>query len=74
MKADWFDELAELLRIPSVSADPARAGDVLRAADWVCAFVRDAGGTCDVLDWHGQPLVVGEIPASSNPETAPTAL
>ena len=74
MKADWFDELAELLRIPSISADPAHAGDVLRAADWVCAFVRDAGGTCDVLDWHGQPLVVGEIAASSNPETAPTAL
>jgi acetylornithine deacetylase/succinyl-diaminopimelate desuccinylase-like protein len=72
--ADWFDELAELLRIPSVSADPVHAGDVLRAADWVCAFIRGAGGVCDVIDWHGQPLVIGEIPASTNPESAPTAL
>jgi acetylornithine deacetylase/succinyl-diaminopimelate desuccinylase-like protein len=72
--ADWFEELAELLRIPSISADPAHRQDVLRAADWVCASVRDAGGTCDVLDWHGQPLVLGEIPASANPDEAPTVL
>jgi acetylornithine deacetylase/succinyl-diaminopimelate desuccinylase-like protein len=72
--ADWFDELGELLRIPSISADPAHRQDVLRAADWVCAFVRDAGGTCDVLDWHGQPLVVGEIAASTAPVKAPTVL
>jgi len=72
--ADWFDELAELLRIPSLSADPTYRQDVLRAADWVCAFVRDAGGTCDVIDWHGQPLVIGEIPASADPDEAPTVL
>jgi acetylornithine deacetylase/succinyl-diaminopimelate desuccinylase-like protein len=72
--ADWFDELAELLRIPSLSADPAYRPDVLRAADWVCAFVREADGTCDVLDWHGQPLVIGEIRASADPDEAPTVL
>lgn len=70
----WFDELAEFLRIPSVSADPSRAADVGRAADWVCELVRGAGGECDVVDWHGQPLVVGTIPASSNRERAPTVL
>jgi acetylornithine deacetylase/succinyl-diaminopimelate desuccinylase-like protein len=70
----WFDELAEFLRIPSVSADPARAADVERAADWVCELVRGAGGECEVVDWHGQPLVVGSVPASSNRERAPTVL
>ena len=70
----WFDELAEFLRIPSVSADPSRAADVGRAADWVCELVRGAGGECDVVDWQGQPLVVGTIPASSNRERAPTVL
>src|SRR5437763_787620 len=70
----WFDELAEFLRIPSISADPAHAGDVVRAGDWVCAFIRDAGGTCDVVDWHGQPLAIGEIPASTDPGAAPTVL
>jgi acetylornithine deacetylase/succinyl-diaminopimelate desuccinylase-like protein len=71
---DWFEELAELIRIPSVSADPERAGEVMRAAQWVCDFIRDAGGECEVADWHGQPLVLGEFRASKNAETAPTVL
>ena len=60
----WFDELAEFLRIPSISADPAHAGDVARAGEWVCDFVRGAGGECELVDWHGQPLAIGEIRAS----------
>ena len=69
----WFDELAELLRIPSISADPAHAGDVLRAADWVRDFLRAAGGDADVVDWNGQPLVIGELRATTR-ENAPTVL
>jgi acetylornithine deacetylase/succinyl-diaminopimelate desuccinylase-like protein len=61
----WFDELAEFLRIPSISADPAHAGDVVRAGEWVRDFIRGSGGTCEVIDWHGQPLAIGEVPASS---------
>jgi acetylornithine deacetylase/succinyl-diaminopimelate desuccinylase-like protein len=74
MDAPWFDELAELLRIPSISADPAHAGDVVRAAEWVAAFVRDAGGTCELVNWEGQPLAVGEIRASGGADGAPTVL
>ena len=48
MAEAWFDELAELVRIPSVSADPARAGDVHDAAEWLAAFVRGAGGEAEV--------------------------
>jgi acetylornithine deacetylase/succinyl-diaminopimelate desuccinylase-like protein len=70
----WFDELAEFLRIESVSADPARADDVRRAGEWVCAVVRDAGGECELIDWRGQPLATGEVPASSDPGNAPTVL
>jgi acetylornithine deacetylase/succinyl-diaminopimelate desuccinylase-like protein len=62
---DWFDELADFLRIPSISADPAHAADVCRAGDWVCGFVRDAGGSCEVIAGRAQPIVVGEITASS---------
>jgi acetylornithine deacetylase/succinyl-diaminopimelate desuccinylase-like protein len=70
----WFDELAEFLRIESVSADPARAADVQRAGEWVCGLVRAAGGECELIDWHGQPLAVGEVRASADPERAPTVL
>ena len=65
MPEPWFDELAEFLRIPSVSADPLHASDVQKAAEWVTEAVRGAGGDCEVVDWDGQPLVIGEIRASS---------
>src|SRR4051795_7309623 len=71
---EWFDELAEFLRIPSISADAAHKADVVVAAQWVCDFVREAGGECEVVDWHGQPLAIGEIRASSGAEDAPTVL
>ncbi len=71
---DWFDELAEFLRIESVSANPARADDVRRAGEWVCQTLRDAGGECELVDWHGQPLAIGAVQASSDPANAPTVL
>ncbi len=74
MAADWFDELAEFLRIPSISADTAHAADVERAAAWVCSLLREAGGECEVIDWHGQPLAIGELRASTGAESAPTVI
>jgi acetylornithine deacetylase/succinyl-diaminopimelate desuccinylase-like protein len=74
MAAEWFDELAEFLRIPSISADAAHKADVQRAAEWVCERVREAGGECEIVDWHGQPLAIGEIRASQDAENAPTVL
>lgn len=69
----WLEELSEFLRIESVSADPERAGDVRRAAEWVRDFVRAAGGECELVDTETFPLVVGEIRASSGGD-APTVL
>jgi acetylornithine deacetylase/succinyl-diaminopimelate desuccinylase-like protein len=71
---DWFDELAELLRIPSISADTAHADDVVRAAEWVRDFIRAAGGVAEVVDWMGQPLAIGELRASANADSAPTVI
>jgi acetylornithine deacetylase/succinyl-diaminopimelate desuccinylase-like protein len=69
------DALAELIAIPSVSADPSHAQDVEAAAAWVVDRIRAAGGEADVVRWDGgRPLVVGEIAASRRPETAPTVL
>ncbi len=69
-----FEELAELIRIPSVSADPEHSGDVLRAGEWVRDYIEGSGGEAELLDWHGQPLVVGEVPASDGADGAPTVL
>jgi len=71
---DWFDELAEWLRIRSISADPARAGDVRDAGEWMCQLLRGAGGSAELVDWHGQPLAIGEVRASRDADSAPTVL
>jgi acetylornithine deacetylase/succinyl-diaminopimelate desuccinylase-like protein len=72
--ADWLEELGELIRIPSVSADPAHAADVRRAAEWVCDFVRAAGGECELVETDAQPLAVGELRASRDADAAPTVI
>jgi acetylornithine deacetylase/succinyl-diaminopimelate desuccinylase-like protein len=69
----YLDELSELLRIPSISADAEHAGDVRSAGEWVCDRIRAGGGEAELVDWHGRPLAVGEVRAS-NGENAPTVL
>jgi acetylornithine deacetylase/succinyl-diaminopimelate desuccinylase-like protein len=69
LPAGWLEELGELLAIPSVSADPACADDVARAAEWVAEKVRRLGGEAEVRE-SGR-LVVGEI---AGPPGAPTVL
>jgi acetylornithine deacetylase/succinyl-diaminopimelate desuccinylase-like protein len=70
----WLEELSEWLRIPSVSAAPEHAGDVRRSGEWVCEFVRGAGGEAGLIETETHPLAVGEIPASSGAADAPTVL
>jgi acetylornithine deacetylase/succinyl-diaminopimelate desuccinylase-like protein len=70
----WLDELFEWLRIPSVSADPAHAGDVRRAGEWVCEFVCGAGGEAELVETDTHPLALGEIRASTGAAEPPTVL
>jgi acetylornithine deacetylase/succinyl-diaminopimelate desuccinylase-like protein len=72
--AEWLDELYALLRIPSVSADPAHDEDVGRAAEWVRDFIRASGGEAEVQEGTRHPLVIGELRASSDAESAPTVI
>ncbi len=47
-KQRFLDELFELLRIPSISADPKYKPDVQRCAEFVAQSLRDAG--CDKVE------------------------
>ena len=53
-------ELFELLRIPSVSADPARKADMTRAAEWLQLKLQALGFTARVDATPGHPLVYAE--------------
>ncbi|HEX7287699.1 MAG TPA: dipeptidase [Candidatus Angelobacter sp.] len=54
-------ELHEFLRIPSLSGDPAHAGDVKHAAEWLAANLHALGvKSAKVLPTAGHPVVYGE--------------
>lgn len=57
--ARFEDELKQLLRIPSVSADSRHAADVRRAADFVAADLDRSGLEVETVATAGHPLVVG---------------
>ena len=65
-------DLEALVRVPSISADPARAGDVQAAAETVAGHARDAGAAdVQIVAAGGQPAVLATWPA---PPGAPTVL
>ena len=47
-----------LLRIPSISTDPAYAADCRRAAEWLVADLNSIGFDASVRDTPGHPMVV----------------
>ncbi len=60
-KDRFLDELLELLRIPSVSADSKYKGDVARCADAVKEHLLKAGcDNAEVCPTAGHPIVYGE--------------
>ncbi|MEO5909672.1 MAG: dipeptidase [Pelobium sp.] len=57
----FLDELFELLRFPSVSADPKYKGEVLKTADFVADKLKKAGAeNVEVCATEGYPIVYGE--------------
>ncbi|RZK26534.1 MAG: dipeptidase, partial [Flavobacterium sp.] len=66
-KERFINELIELLKIPSVSADSAYAQDVINTADAVKASLEKAG--CDLVELcetPGYPIVYGEKTIDKN--------
>lgn len=69
----FLGDLAEWLRIPSVSADPERAADVRRSAEWLAAKLKETGfPVAEVWETPGAPAVFAEWP--SGDADAPTVL
>lgn len=60
--ADAFvDQLLDLLRIPSISTDPAYAAEVRRAAEWLLDDLRRIGmDRAELMETGGHPVVYAE--------------
>ncbi|OYX94281.1 MAG: peptidase dimerization domain protein, partial [Sphingobacteriia bacterium 35-40-5] len=60
-KQRFLDELFELLRIPSVSADPKFKADMLKTAEYVAEKLKSAGADAvEICATAGYPIVYGE--------------
>ncbi len=70
-----FDEsverLSEVLRIPSISTDPAYDAEVAESAEWFARTFTELGFTAETVQTSGHPVMVAESPA---PDGAPTIL
>lgn len=63
--ADFSQALRQWLTIPSVSADPARHGDVRRSARWLAGYLQRAGfPVAQVWETKGLPAVYAHWPAA----------
>ncbi|WP_428395706.1 dipeptidase [Lichenicoccus sp.] len=63
-----LERLFDLLRIPSISTQPAHAPDCRRAAEWLCRDLAGIGFTASVRDTPGHPIVVAhDLGAPSGP-------
>ena len=60
-----LDKLFELLRIQSISTDPAFKADVRKAAEWLAAYLNAMGFTATVRDTTGHPMVVAHHDGAS---------
>jgi len=56
-----IDRLFGLLRIPSISTDPAFKADCDRAADWLVEDLRSMGVDASKRPTTGHPMVVGHV-------------
>lgn len=60
-KERFLEELKDLLRIASISADPAYKNDVLNCADAVAKHLKNAGAdNVEICETKGYPVVFGE--------------
>lgn len=65
------ERLMTLLRIPSISTDPAHKDDCARAADWLAADLQAIGFDATVRQTPGHPMVVAHAPAGMRSAEAP---
>ncbi|NRA99694.1 MAG: M20/M25/M40 family metallo-hydrolase [Rhodobacteraceae bacterium] len=56
-----LSRLFELLRVPSISTDPAFADDCQTAADWLVKDLQSLGVTASARPTPGHPMVIGHV-------------
>lgn len=59
-QGDYKNQLIDLLKIPSISTDPAYSDAVKKAGEWVVADMQRIGLTAELIETQRHPLVYAE--------------
>jgi len=65
----YVKEWSELLRFPTISADPSRNRDCKECAGWLMKQLKSAGFKSRIIPTSGKPLVFGEFNGGSKEPT-----
>ena len=69
---DYRSQLRDLIRMPSVSTDPAYADDVRKTAEWLVAHINNIGLSAELIETDKHPLVYADWMNAG--DSAPTIL
>ena len=58
-RSRFEDMLGQMVEVPSISMDPAHAGDMRRMADLAVQYVTDLGAEARIVETGGYPIVSG---------------
>jgi acetylornithine deacetylase/succinyl-diaminopimelate desuccinylase-like protein len=67
-------DLMELVRIPSVSTDPSHQADILKAANWLKAYLLNLGYHANIYPTQKHPIVIAESIDGPIEQVCPTVL
>ncbi|MEK7869280.1 MAG: peptidase, partial [Nitrospirota bacterium] len=58
-RSRFEDLLGQLVEVPSISMDPARAGEMPRAATLAVQYLKSFGADAQVVETGGYPIICG---------------
>ena len=73
-QARFLDELCDYVRFPSVSAQPAHAGDMVACANWIVERCQAIGLEARVCPTAGHPIVLAKTPPAKTAGRRPRFL
>lgn len=68
-RKSYEQHLKDLVDIPSVSADPAHKDDMVRCGKRAVEIIKEMGGTAQIFETKGHPIVIGEFASSKDHPT-----